>query len=470
LFTDFNYFVSLSDAVAEGLEPEYVSQGISKLPRGIPAIRRHLREVDNVPLLVSLFTDCTPKTAREMIRIYQEEGETVLCMGSSLNVENIEAFMQANLAISLDPVPARECEYKTFSSAASSTKSGELESYSESREFALSSAITTMPCALPLPSTTDLNQFLVLIAQARRLTRGVQQSLWFAFTCYLTLFLIMLLSSVADTPPLLTVYQMLWLIYIIIPLLSVSLMAAPREPDLMRRFAYKNENYLQDRWRYVGYYAIRFALTIICYILFFLWLVHASFRSTIGYKIQDSYYWQSGNCYVLNEPLYSSTLLAVQNYSLVMLIYILCWHSTGYIHRFHSIVKLHPFSNVVWLTTCFIVIGLQVVFACVSMAANGTSVDTVNMANSDYFPAAVWPLALVAWPAWILCVDEICKIHDRRYRDMHHQQDRQQFDTILGRSIRYNMQQDILYYMILYSTVLYSTVLYYTHSRHHVAY
>jgi len=73
LFTDFNFYVSLRD-------PEYHmsaasvrrSQGKSQLPCGVSAIRAHLQSVDNVPLLVSLFTDCEPTSCREMIRIYQE--------------------------------------------------------------------------------------------------------------------------------------------------------------------------------------------------------------------------------------------------------------------------------------------------------------------------------------------------------------------------------------------------------------
>lgn len=41
----------------------------AKLPHGIDAVRLHLEEVDNVPLLVSLFTDVTKDTTKEMVRI-----------------------------------------------------------------------------------------------------------------------------------------------------------------------------------------------------------------------------------------------------------------------------------------------------------------------------------------------------------------------------------------------------------------
>ena len=40
----------------------------AKLPHGVEDVRRHLEEVDNVPLLVSLYTDATKNTAAEMVR------------------------------------------------------------------------------------------------------------------------------------------------------------------------------------------------------------------------------------------------------------------------------------------------------------------------------------------------------------------------------------------------------------------
>ena len=95
----------------------------AKLPRGIDNIRPHLQDVDNVPLLVPLFTDCTPEgsqvdheilsdpykctqylficcmfsATREMIEIMQEYGEVVCCSGSSLNVANVGIFNQADI-------------------------------------------------------------------------------------------------------------------------------------------------------------------------------------------------------------------------------------------------------------------------------------------------------------------------------------------------------------------------------------
>lgn len=68
----------------------------AKLPKGIDNIRPHLENVDNVPLLVSLFTDCTPATAKEMIKIMQEYDEVVCVIGSMANESNIPIFLQAD--------------------------------------------------------------------------------------------------------------------------------------------------------------------------------------------------------------------------------------------------------------------------------------------------------------------------------------------------------------------------------------
>ena len=59
----------------------------ARLPHGIAAIRDHIELVDNVPLLVSLFTDATPATTKDMIGIYRQNHESVLAVGMSHRYE-----------------------------------------------------------------------------------------------------------------------------------------------------------------------------------------------------------------------------------------------------------------------------------------------------------------------------------------------------------------------------------------------
>jgi hypothetical protein len=70
----------------------------AQLPKGIENIRDHLeKEIDNVPLHVSLFTDSTKPAISQMICIMKKYGEIVGCFGSSHTIENNEIFYVSNI-------------------------------------------------------------------------------------------------------------------------------------------------------------------------------------------------------------------------------------------------------------------------------------------------------------------------------------------------------------------------------------
>ena len=88
---------------------EYDMNNRAQLPAGIENIRPHLEQMDNVPLLVSLFTDCTPATTREMVRILQENCEVVAVLGSSANYHNMTIFLAADASIAVEPLYPQVC-------------------------------------------------------------------------------------------------------------------------------------------------------------------------------------------------------------------------------------------------------------------------------------------------------------------------------------------------------------------------
>ncbi|CAL8089832.1 unnamed protein product [Calicophoron daubneyi] len=88
---------------------DYVTENKSRLPCGIESIRPHLENVDNVPLQVSLFTDCTPKAVYEMITIMQEYGETVCTVGSCFSTDNILPLARGNVSIMVRPLMPKPC-------------------------------------------------------------------------------------------------------------------------------------------------------------------------------------------------------------------------------------------------------------------------------------------------------------------------------------------------------------------------
>lgn len=100
LETDWNSCILLSNPDDENCGNGYLQTHDIKaqLPRGIDEIRPHLEDVDDIPLHVSLFAECTPRAMKEMIRIFQENGEVVCCIGNALNTKNTESFALVNIA------------------------------------------------------------------------------------------------------------------------------------------------------------------------------------------------------------------------------------------------------------------------------------------------------------------------------------------------------------------------------------
>ena len=64
----------------------------ARLPRGIENIRSHIENVDDIPLHVPLFAECSSSDLAECTQIFQEYGEVVCVVGSGLNVGNGEVF------------------------------------------------------------------------------------------------------------------------------------------------------------------------------------------------------------------------------------------------------------------------------------------------------------------------------------------------------------------------------------------
>src|SRR3989338_1971471 len=79
----------------------------AQLPVGVSQLRRHIAEVDNVPLLVPLFADTTPETTLEAIKVLQENGEIICCVGSVFNIANTPIFAQSNVSVAWQPSNAR---------------------------------------------------------------------------------------------------------------------------------------------------------------------------------------------------------------------------------------------------------------------------------------------------------------------------------------------------------------------------
>ncbi|KAF9351305.1 hypothetical protein BGX26_010654 [Mortierella sp. AD094] len=159
LETDWNSCILLSSAS----DPFGASTGYlesydikAQLPRGIENIRPHLESVDDIPLHVSLFAECGAEAATEMIKIFQDYGEVVCCIGSSLNIDNTAAFAKADISVGMEPI--------------------RMGSSPESRSaFSLGAKINSLPCGLSMHSETSLYALTQVVREARRLLNSQRQ-------------------------------------------------------------------------------------------------------------------------------------------------------------------------------------------------------------------------------------------------------------------------------------------------------
>lgn len=92
--------------------------------------------------------------------------------------------------------------------------------------------------------------FYSFFSQARRICFGLKNCFSFMLSCQLVLSAMMLLSSCVLLPPPLTGLHLLWLSCLIVPLLSLSLIGSPSDPNLMTMMTGKNDKNFKVTFNY----------------------------------------------------------------------------------------------------------------------------------------------------------------------------------------------------------------------------
>lgn len=238
----------------------------AKLPRGIENIQPHLEHVDNVPLLVSLFTDCSAEATREMLGIMQRHGEIVVCLGSSASNANAEIFLQADCGIGVEPlypqvcqdiaayteqnlvgnrrratdVDARttdgkdgdvECGTALQCVAAAAPDAGDSQTISP---VYLSRTLNSVACSISICRDDSLS-IVALIELSRRFSNGLWSCIQFWASCACSLALLNTLCACVALPPVLTPGAVLYVMGVAVPALAVTLVRTDSGEQVMHR-------------------------------------------------------------------------------------------------------------------------------------------------------------------------------------------------------------------------------------------
>uniref|UniRef100_A0A3P8TMG3 Transmembrane protein 94 n=1 Tax=Amphiprion percula TaxID=161767 RepID=A0A3P8TMG3_AMPPE len=398
----------------------------AKLPRGIHQVRPHLKNIDNVPLLVPLFTDCTPDTMCEMMKIMQENKEVTCCLGSSANFRNSRLFLQSDLSIALDPLYPSQCSWETFGYATGGGFNGDAEGLSPLR---LSGQLNSMGCSVTFHQGESVS-IVKLIEQARHTTYGIRKCFLFLLQCQLSLVIIQFLACLAQLPPPLNTTDILWVSCFSCPLLSVSLLGKPPDCSVMTVATGKNLDAIPRKTQnyFLGCFLLKFGVTVCAYLVAFGFTLQAICPQGTNLTF-------STNCSIHNDALQwfnelSNGLLLTQKVMAGFLVLHTVVISLSYVHRSQPLWRKSPFSNTWWCLTVPVVLLSQIVQATVDFQLwrNQDSLLTFNLGN---IPLEAWLLVSLS-PLLVMVVNEVVKLHEIRVRVRYQKRQKLQFETKLG--------------------------------------
>ncbi|KAJ3189439.1 hypothetical protein HDU85_003069 [Gaertneriomyces sp. JEL0708] len=403
LDVDWNSCILLSSG--DGETPGYreLHDIKARLPRGVENIREHIEHVDDVPLHVPLFAECEPSSVREMIRIFQEHGEVVCCVGSSLNEMNVECFAMADISIAIDPLAV--------------LKSRHAPSASPLSPLNLGAALISSPCAFSLHSDTSVYSLSQIIRDARVIIQNAAQVVAFYLACQVCMSVTMIASFCLLLPPVFTGYQMMWMLWILLPPLALSFLFSPHGSQIMTVMPAKNQDHLKDRRRFFTYFVIRFSFPVLVSVAFFA----VSLSYFVGESAISRFSAHSWLNLTVNDQW---ALLYAQNCTMIVFIVHIVTISASFLHRTSDFKRYPPYRNKVWMAMAVACLALQFVFTGVSLGPHGPY-------NLSMLPWWLYLVSLVPGPALTLAIQEIVKVHDRREWDRSQKRSKLEFNTKL---------------------------------------
>lgn len=332
--------------------PIYISNR-AKLPRGIKNIEPHIQNVDNVPLLVSLFTDCLPEATQEMLRIMQKHGEVCVVLGSSANANsNVQIFLQANCSIGCEPLYPQVCqsipaytESNIYNNKQKLLNHKPENSYDFPKTVTispvyLSRELNSLPCSISI-CRDDPISLLGLIELARTFSIGLWNCVQFWSSTALMFSILNLFSCAMSLPPILTPEWSLYLMCFITAPLAISLIRVEADANIMNRASGRKPPLFKVDFNSIFYllwcYGAKFIVSISILIVIYLFTVD---------HILNFVPTEEEN-FALDMPLARNFIL----YGVVLHLIVI---SSSFVHRDFSFWQKAPFSNSCWLVTSLV--------------------------------------------------------------------------------------------------------------------
>lgn len=416
-----------SSYITENTEDSLAFDNRAKLPRGIENIRPHLKSVDNVPLLVNLFTDCTPETTCEMIQIMQEHGKVVLCVGSALNMQNVPLFLQADCSLAFEPVCPQLCVRHPPTSQYWNEK--------KPTPFQVASSLLSLMC--PVVISKDDNISLIhLIAEARSQLMSMRNCFYLILCCSLSVSFAEVLASLLMLPPVMSAQHVIWLSLIVVPLLGLTMMGNPVDARVMSLATRNNANHITPEmiFQFIMYYLMRFLPPVLVALFCYCFTLHSycQYVSEGGYSTTCAIYdflSKSPDVKRTWTEKYSGGLVLAQNIFVFLLVFYFEIISLSFVHWNDHIWQQFPATNRLWLIIVPFIFCGQIVFSICDTYIRGFEASH-TLPLSEVHPA-VWGLGL-SFPVIMVIVNELVKHREIKLAVRSQKRARLDFGTKLG--------------------------------------
>ncbi|XP_045771740.1 transmembrane protein 94 isoform X3 [Maniola jurtina] len=445
----------LTDSTDHSAPLNFDMSNRAKLPRGIENIRPHIEQVDNVPLLVSLFTDCTANSVHRMIQIMQDYGEVVCVMGSAANCQNMEVFMQADASIAVEPLYPVLCQ-KMPPYQVPQPCIGPID---------LARSLNSVPCSLSLKSkwqtqpyanycntemarAADVSLF-ALITMSRHFTMCLWNTtqFWICSACFLSL--IQVVSVMCFGVGALTVGGATWGA-LVGAVLASALGFAPPPSALMLRAATRPALSFSPRMALFIFwcYACKFLPSVVSILL-----LHGLTLRSFCEQIAD--FTNSTSCWLIypvnvgnscvgssqdlslkswqgwGDEFYDGLYLA-QHITLALVTLHLIIISLSFVHRHSSIWQRRFWSNRVWSTRVVLLIIIQGIASGLLLRGTYGTCDAWGACALRYRPPGALCGAYAASLLLVFLLNELIKWQEIKADARNQRRARLDFGTKLG--------------------------------------
>ena len=419
----------------------------AKLPKGIRNVRPHLENMDNVPLLVPLFTDCTVDAIREMIEIMQENGEVVMCLGNAWNQDNLSIFAQADVSLSIIPectnlqcCPETTKDDGTLSTSISDKNFGNPPQQTDPNRpiwptpLEMASYLNTAICQLCIHSQSDIS-ILTIVTDSRRTVSCIRHGLLFGLGSCLSLVVLMLAATIFFLPPPLSGGHIFWLLLFVFPILTLSSLSSTFDLKIKTQMPSRKKKILKEKFLYLGHFCMTFLPTALFSLVLFTITLSSFCSENTPQNISD--------CHpLLGDRNESSSwngwrgrgeqgLWLAQDFTALFFTLYLIAHSIRFVHRTAPIWRLYRYTSWPYIAVASLVIVLQIVYFAASQTATSSVYHLAASVSLSSIPPYVWVLGL-SWCLPLVLFHELLKYQDRKLVVKLQRHLKLEFETKLG--------------------------------------